>query len=113
MHGLTAIPARTPAGVRGRLGGSIPSAGQCRRRGRQMKRTHSRKRAEEGALSLLEYLLLAVLVIAAALAGMTFLGSTADGRSNKSVSPSSNTPQTKLAREVLPSGGGDRYYRRL
>lgn len=51
-----------------------------------MKKAGKRDRMEQAALSFLEYVLLVVLVIAAAVSGMTFLGSS-ESRPNNSAAP--------------------------
>lgn len=68
-----------------------------------MKKTVRRDRADD-ALSFLEYLLLAVLVIAAAVAGMTFLGST-EGRHGGPTAPSTHSLRLRVAVSRLSSPG--------
>jgi hypothetical protein len=60
-----------------------------------MKKTMRRDRGDD-SLSFLEYFLLAVLVIAAAIAGMTFLGS-ADGQHGRPPSPTTNSHRLRVA----------------
>jgi hypothetical protein len=52
---------------------------------------------DDGASSFLEYLLLVVLVIAAAIAGMTFLGPTPDTKVNNTSTPIHQTVQSRVA----------------
>lgn len=68
-----------------------------------MKKIVRRDRADD-ALSFLEYLVLAVLVIAAAVAGMTFLGAS-DGRHNNSAAPTSNSLRLRVAARAAGPGG--------
>jgi hypothetical protein len=64
-----------------------------------MRKPQVRERRDDGALSLLEYLLLVALIVAAALAGMTFLGPASEKPPANVVSPNPTGVRTRVASE--------------